>query len=423
MALGCNLSDPVVSTEDASDVGDTTLDDTALDAAETGDAPGQSDTDTQNDATDQPDGDTGDTDAASQDTLDGQSCSAGQELCANRCIDTASNPDHCGGCNQRCRPPERAVTDACEQGDCVYVCEDGFFDLNDNIQEPDGDGCEADCRPTNGGVEACDDVDNDCDGQTDEGLTRACGTNTGVCSEGTETCTSGQWGACQGSTDSSPEVCDGTDNDCDGQTDEDYGALGQSCTVGVGGCERSGTIVCSPDGSGTECSASPGSPSSEVCDGVDNDCDGQTDEALSRTCGTNAGTCSTGTETCSGGQWGACQGSIGPSPEVCNGLDDDCDGTADNNGAVVYYRDEDDDGYGTSDSSCTSSGHYTATQSGDCDDSSEYAYPGGPNLYCSAYLDYDCDGVVGCAEDMCSTGSSCVANGQFGTCSGNTCTP
>jgi len=78
------------------------------------------------------------------------------------------------------------------------------------------------------------------------------------------------------------EVCDGLDNDCDGGVDENWPSLGNSCTVGVGECRRTGTIVCKSDGSGTECSVSPGSPVSEntntrCSDGLDNDCDGLVD--------------------------------------------------------------------------------------------------------------------------------------------------
>ncbi|HLC65116.1 MAG TPA: CAP domain-containing protein [Candidatus Nanoarchaeia archaeon] len=48
-----------------------------------------------------------------------------------------------------------------------------------------------------------------------------------------------------------------------------------------------------------------------------------------RSCGTDIGECVAGTETCSGGQWGICTGSIGPSAEICDGLDNDCDGIND----------------------------------------------------------------------------------------------
>ncbi|NIT97389.1 MAG: hypothetical protein GWM91_19070, partial [Actinobacteria bacterium] len=62
----------------------------------------------------------------------------------------------------------------------------------------------------------------------------------------------------------------------DGETDEGF-AVGGSCSAGVGECAAAGFLGCSADGSGTVCNADPGDPSAELCDGLDNDCDGQID--------------------------------------------------------------------------------------------------------------------------------------------------
>jgi hypothetical protein len=76
-------------------------------------------------------------------------------------------------------------------------------------------------------------------------------------------------------------------------------------------------------------------PSPEMCNGRDDDCDGAVDEGLTRPCYTGpAGTagrglCREGMQTCSGGAWGACTGQTLPATEQCNRSDDDCDGTVD----------------------------------------------------------------------------------------------
>ena len=185
----------------------------------------------------------------------------------------------------------------------------------------------------------CDGLDNDCDGETDEGLdgtpceiTNDYGTCVGNlrCKDGKSTC-EGQ--------EPAKETCDGVDNDCDGETDEDFPYLGETCKVGTGACSKEGTVVCSEDGLGVICDAKPGTPSDEVCDGIDNDCDGETDEDIigERCLITNEyGSCPGETRCAGGGMF--CDGRA-PEPESCNGVDDNCDGTTDEG-----FPDRDDDG-------------------------------------------------------------------------------
>ena len=56
------------------------------------------------------------------------------------------------------------------------------------------------------------------------------------------------------------------------------GSMGATCTVGIGACQRTGTLVCTADGSGYQCDAVPGAPQPEICNGIDDDCDGLIDE-------------------------------------------------------------------------------------------------------------------------------------------------
>jgi len=67
----------------------------------------------------------------------------------------------------------------------------------------------------------------------------------------------------------------------------------------------------------------------EVCNNIDDNCDGVVD-AFSRPCGySTVGVCKMGTQTCNKGKWQACVGAVSPTKETCNNLDDDCDGSVD----------------------------------------------------------------------------------------------
>ena len=172
-------------------------------------------------------------------------------------------------------------------------------------------------------AESCDGLDNDCDGQADENLTRVCGSDTGECRSGVQACLNGSWGSCEGENPPVEEICDNLDNDCNGATDD---GLYIPCGSDVGLCQK-GVQPCIA-GEWASCQGGV-TATEEICDNEDNDCDSLVDEDLSRVCGSDIGECVSGIQTCRFGNWGTCDGQTGPETEICDNLDNDCDNSID----------------------------------------------------------------------------------------------
>ena len=87
-----------------------------------------------------------------------------------------------------------------------------------------------------------------------------------------------------------PERCDGLDNNCDQAVDEIF-KVGEACFAGTGPCRASGKTRCSATLMGVVCDATPGLPTPETCDMVDNDCNGKVDDVPGRTAASTEASC------------------------------------------------------------------------------------------------------------------------------------
>jgi len=127
----------------------------------------------------------------------------------------------------------------------------------------------------------------------------------------------------------STEICNGLDDDCDSQIDEGNPGGGLSCSTGASGVCSAGTTNCA--GGGIVCNQNV-QASPEVCDGLDNNCNGSTDEGNPGGGGActrgQPGVCSAGTRVCQSGAL-ACVQNAQATAEVCDGLDNNCNGAVD----------------------------------------------------------------------------------------------
>jgi hypothetical protein len=230
------------------------------------------------------------------------------------------------------------------ENDCdLDGCTIGQGDCNDNPTVPGaavmrGAGC-----PAGANAEVCDGYDNNCSGgAADEGNPGgggACSTGqSGVCAEGTRTCQGGAL-ACVRNVGPTAETCNGLDDNCSGAPDEGNPGGGASCPTGQQGVCSAGTRTCQ---SGALACVRNVGPTTEVCDGKDNDCANGVDDGFNVGAGctsSNVGVCRPGTNRCQGNGTVACVSTIAPGSrtETCNGDDDDCDTSIDEGTTVGCY--------------------------------------------------------------------------------------
>jgi hypothetical protein len=317
------------------------------------------------------------------------------------------------------------IYNAGSAGNCKPVCTDadgdGFYAEGGSCGPADCDDNDNTTYP--GAPELCDGINNDCDGQVNEGLSmtgldgrtftgvgQSCGA--GVCAGGTTRCGLDKAGLICGTEDmAGAETCNGMDDNCDGQTDE-----GGVCPSIFYYCDQDGDTYISSDTTGTcnsyncapfGCTATPGDDcddanftthagAAEVCNGIDDDCsaltaDGSGESWYNQGTSCGLGKCdgNTGVLTCqAGAQVDTCNPYAGAVSESCNdatgydGSDNNCDGTTDLD--CNSYCDQDGDNY-TSHEICVSAGELP----GDCDDTSADINPGKEDIACDG-IDQDC---------------------------------
>ncbi|MFN3198385.1 MAG: MopE-related protein [Bradymonadia bacterium] len=370
----------------------------------------------------------------------GEACRAGEGICAadgtwactpegRVCDAELGEPaeEVCNGIDDDCDGNADETFDglgeACTEG--VGACAvEGMIVCTD-----DGVGTQCDAEAGAPGVEFCNDVDDDCDGNIDnvEGLGEPCSEGVGQCAaNGARVC--GDGGLVCDATPGEPadELCDGNDNDCDGETDEAFEDLGEACDVGQGACLRVGVNVCNVARDGTFCDAEPGEVAVELCGtGIDEDCDGQLDERfpdLGAVCQLGVGECRRGGQFVCTLDGSDLECNATPAPpgeaELCGtGRDDDCDGEIDEGfriGEPCFG------GIGA----CEAEGAYVCSPNGteQCE-----VTPGSPEPEVCDEADNDCDGntdegVLSSAEHCGACNTPCAGANATTECVEQVCT-
>lgn len=253
-------------------------------------------------------------------------------------FDLTKDPNNCGTCGHscvdtlpnavgQCTDPAGAPPPACS----ILACKPGYKDL-----DPAKAGCEK-CPKFPTSAETCNGIDDDCDGVIDNAAAIAsqkpdvnvlCNNGRSItntpCAGTTVSCGGTNGWTCKYPTGTGVEIdattkrvrvvealCDDNDGNCDGQKDEAFLNKNQPCSVGTGKCGRTAKYTCSASKKATECAATAVATDAvdELCNGIDDDCDGVVDERTPK-----AGS------LCYNGGSHACLGYVDPMVKVNNNL-------------------------------------------------------------------------------------------------------
>ena len=230
----------------------------------------------------------------------------GESVCLSNCGTDEDCPseyicEEVGG-SVACIPRTRSCSCNADQAGELRICENvNDFGRCYGRQTCDPEIGWGDCSATIPAPETCNQIDDDCNGFTDDipGLGELCEREADIdgrpiaCS-GRLICTADSESPICTANEPMAEMCNFLDDDCDGETDEGFDGRGDVCVVGFGTCQRIGVFECSDDETSLACSVIAGEPADELCDGLDNDCDGQLDETfegLNELCFAGEGAC------------------------------------------------------------------------------------------------------------------------------------